>query len=454
MPEINSKFLERAYSDLLAMNKAREENSRYVEGDNPWIMDKKAEKAPDNRIPIPFAKMAVEDMAGYAGRPGDMQIEFERMEDAEDEQEEDQEDAYQAFVDTVRDYNSDDVNLAELYQEALTQGVSYELWWVNPEEMSNGIMMPEFAMLPSSECFPIWSPKLKPELESFIRFYKIGKDLYADVYEKKAKKSWRKTEDSDDFLPYVEGDTEYPYDRVPINWYPINRGKTSLFQAEKGIIDAHDNIIAKSLNEVDRFNALIALFPGEVSKEFADKLKEMGLIDKLDNFERWPEYLQKDYSGVTEFYKDMLDRLERLYHKSIKIPDMTNASFAGNDESGVARAFKLLGMEFKAAQIESYFRQGLYRRFDMINDVIKISSASFKDDLEDYTITVNWKRNLPVDEAAAVSIATSLVGIVSEETLLKILPARIVEDAKKEMERKANEVGGILDEPEITDDDQ
>jgi phage terminase Nu1 subunit (DNA packaging protein) len=50
-------------------------------------------------------------------------------------------------------------------------------------------------------------------------------------------------------------------------------------------------------------------------------------------------------------------------------------------------------------------------------------------------MSIEHKRNLPVDEKAAVEIAAMLSGLVSRETMLRFLPQDIVDDVEKEMER-------------------
>jgi len=239
--------------------------------------------------------------------------------------------------------------------------------------------------------------------------------------------------------------TPHPYGRVPINVYKANGSGLPFFESEKGLIDAQDKLLSSSVNEVDRFNAVMALFPFKVDKAFVDKLRDMNVIDDLDQFERWPEYLEKDLGKITAFYDQLADRLERLFHKSIKVPDFSDENFVGN-ASGVALAYKLLGLEFKAAQIDIYFDRGIRGRYELIGRGLNAGVARYN--LDDYEAIIDNKRNLPVDDAAKVQIAQQLMGIVSQETILKMLPNSIVPDVEKELERLKGEPDMTLDLPE------
>ena len=70
MPDITNKIL----NDLDQRRQQKivkiQENALYVAGKNPPTLEEKPQKKPDNRITIPFAKMAVETLTGYAGRAG------------------------------------------------------------------------------------------------------------------------------------------------------------------------------------------------------------------------------------------------------------------------------------------------------------------------------------------------------------------------------------------------
>ena len=438
---MNEQTMEELHDQNARRQAVYRQNRSYFYGRNPWIESREQRREPDNRIAIPFAKMAVEDMAGYAAMPGYRTVEIDNIRTDASVQQDAGIDTYIQLVREIESANDSDRLTAELYQEALVHGRAFELFWYDDAV--------EFARVPENEIELVYDGSLKPELVGAVRFYDRARlfarraSVYTDVditdYTRDGSGSWTES-----------GIRLHPYGRVPINIYAINTQQQPFFEAEKGLIDAQDKLLSSSVNEVDRFNAVMALFPQKVDKEFIDKLREMNVIDDLGDFDRWPEYLEKDLGKITSFYQQLADRLERLFHKSIKVPDFSDENFVGNS-SGVALAYKLLGLEFKAAQIDLYFDKGINGRYELISSGINAGARQYPTD--DYEIIIDNKRNLPVDEAGRVQIAQQLLGILSEETILKMLPNTIVPDVERELERISQQVDMTLEIPGEAEDD-
>lgn len=434
-----------------------EENRLYSEGKNPHIRQMSPRRDPDNRLALPFAKMAISDMVGYAGRAGDRTIEVDNVTTDATTAEDAAQDDFIQHVRTVYDFNETDRETSELYAEALAQGVAYELVWAT-EELPGAGLLAEYAMLPGNEVSLVYSDDLKREVVAAVWYHEVTNadgtpDVVADAFYPGESQRWRRAQGA--WARDPDGDTTYPFNSVPVVAYPINRQRHAFFEAEKGLLFAQDKLLSSSVNEVDRFNALIALFPFLVDEEFSEKLRDMNVIDDLGDYDKWPEYLEKNLTAVEGFYNSLADRLERLFHKSIKVPDFSDENFAGNS-SGVALAYKLLAMEFIAAQIDSYFDRGVERRYELIAEAINAGARTWPTD--DYELIISNKRNLPVDEATKVEIAQKLIGIVSQETLLRMLPSTIVEDVERELERIAGEPSMTLGEetepPELTSSEE
>jgi len=233
----------------------------------------------------------------------------------------------------------------------------------------------------------------------------------------------------------------YPYTTVPVIEYKINKDGEPLFEAEKDLIDTIDKIVSKSINEVDRYNALILLLPFLADAEFKAKLFEKKVIDDLSQGGEnamLPQFLEKNLAGVTDFYKWALEVMDEYYHKSTKIPDFASAEFGATDDSGESKKMKMLGMEYRASTIDTYFNYGVFERKQMFDDVINAGTTGI--DTELYTITVKTRRNLPVNLKEALEIATlSKAAGLSRETVLRNLPQEIVQDWQKEMEMSDTE---------------
>lgn len=422
--EITSELIKEAYIDLSVKARVIKENDAYVTGKNPTIKKEPGKAKPDNRIPVPFAKMSIMTIVGYAGRPGDITTNYVKAEAKDLESTE-----YEQKIKEYSEYNEEKTETAELLTTSLAQGVAYELWWISE---SNGEQIPEYKIIPPSESCPIYSDDIKPKMEAFIRFWKDKKDIVADVYYVGKSERWRKKESEEKFSRDEEGDTKYPYKEVPVIQFNVNMTGSPIYEAEKPLIDSYDSAISKSQNEVDRFNAEILQLPAKLDAKGKAALAsgEQSIFDDLSQFEKWPEYLHKSLSGVNEFYKNQTTNLERLYHKSVGIPDISDESFAGN-QSGVAIAYKLIPLEFLVTQVEGYFIKGLIARKDMYDDFINMFHP--KINTEEYIAEVNWKRNIPIDDKAKIEAAAILSAIVSPETVLEYLPNTIVQDKEREM---------------------
>ena len=393
-------------------------NWAYTQGKNPTVLGQYPKKDPDNRIPVPWAKMAVEDMTGYMGK---VSLYWDNLTTEASAAEDMKEDEYIQKMKVILDWNDWDLTIEEARKTALSFGRSYILVWYAED-------MVEFALVRNSEWQLIHSDDIKPKLLSAIHWMS---DKVAHVYTDVAMEVWR--ESNGDWRHIEEEDVPHFFKAVPLAVFPINYEQAPLFEAEKSLIDAHDQLISKSQNEIDRFNALIALFPGKIDKAFIQKLNEIKAIDDLGQYDHWPEYLEKSLTNIDAFYNNLADRFERLYHKSIKVPDFSDENFGGQS-TGIALAYKLLGLEFKATTIETYFKQGIVKLVELINQIIRITTTGMNPD--DYKMTIHSERRLPVDKTAAVQIAVALAGLgVSMETVLKSLPSDIIGDVEEELKR-------------------
>lgn len=433
--EMTKEILDKFYGNYQRNKNKYRNNKAYTKGKNPTILKDSKRKSPDNRIPVPLAKVAVDDMQGYAGRPGDRKVFWENISNM-DENKTDEQKKESDFVDKmtkIYDFNKESLETSELYNDALIYGAGFEILWTTVGDGEN-VLMPEFKRVEPYSIEIIYSNDIKPVKLAGIYFWKCNTtgDDFADVYYPYKKERWAKVKGT--WVKDAEGEEEYLYSQVPVVAFKANRDMDALFEAEKPLIDAHDTLLSKSVNEVDRFNALITLFPGKINKELKAKLEEIQVLDKLEEYDadKWPKFLEKNLAGVSDFYSGLADRLERLFHKSIKDPDMTDETFAGG-ESGIAIAYKLLGLEFKASEIDTYFNQGIFERDALIKDVI---NATTNINTEDYKTVVKTHRNLPVDEKSKLEIAVAMMGVgISKETILKFLPISIIENAEKELER-------------------
>lgn len=433
---INSKELDKLYTLMKIRNAGIAENEEYVRGLNPYILGQPTAKSPDNRIPDPLAKMAVETIVGYAGRAGDKTATVELVV----KEEASVDDPFIEFVKVSDAYNKVDLENSELYEESNIQGESYELWWVSDaKDLKSGLMTPEYKIVPNSEIVIKRSRDLKPIDEVAIHFtVSLTEAITAEVYYPEYKETWIKSKRSIFWIKQGEK-IRYPYKIVPVNVFKSNRRSEPIFQAEKPLIDANDVILSKSLNEVDRFNAVILLLSKAVDKPFTEKVKkgEISVIDKLigdgSGDKALAQYLEKNLQGAKDFYESLGKTLRMEFHKSTKIPDFWSETFSGGEQAAKALLVKLADLEFKASNIDIYFDQGVDKRLQLYADVWNASNNT-KIDVNDYKIVIKSKRNIPVDVKEMAEVFGLLQG-VSLKTRLAMLPKNIVDDVENELIR-------------------
>ena len=449
---LTSEEVRDAYSELqknaakIAMNEA------YFEGKNPYILNKKVGDKPDNRIPVPLAKMAVEKICGYAGRKGDITSEYSKIGETDDADS----NKFLNYVRAMDIYNDVELENSELYEEGNIQGESYEVWWVSDHmKLGPGLMTSEYKMVPTSSVYLKYTNDIKRALEYAIHFSGDKELLTATVYGIGFQTKYVSI-DGESFSMAEDGLKETPFSQVPINIFPTNRRSNPLFEAEKHLIDQIDELMSKSSNEVDRFNAAIALFGKDIDKQFIDDfasgiIRAMGNLDDMENTSL-PRYMTKDLGGIDNFYNTLMDRTLDFYNESIGMLNFSKNDFGSGIQSGLALLIKMYGMEIKASNIETYFNRGLVNRLNLYVDIYNASTK--KVDIADYQVKVKSNRNLPVDDESRLRIAAMLQGLgVDLKNVLKFLPNSVIEN-RTDIEIKEMTGGmGIGDEGGVDLDD-
>lgn len=197
------------------------------------------------------------------------------------------------------------------------------------------------------------------------------------------------------------------------------------------LIDMYNLLQSDRINDKEQFvDALLVLYgqlAGDTSEEkieTARLLKEMGLLEL--GAENRAEYLSKTFneSEIEVLRKSVVSDI----HKISKVPDLTDENFAGNS-SGVAMKYKLLGLEQLAQTKEGYYRKGIKERIVLYANILNIKKIAVEvDDIE-----ITFTRSLPTNLLEISQTVMNFKGLVSDETLLKLLD--FIEDVNAEMER-------------------
>ena len=209
------------------------------------------------------------------------------------------------------------------------------------------------------------------------------------------------------------------------------------FERVKGLIDAYDKTQSDTANDFEYFtNALLVISGVLVEDEEGLNFKDNRVIN-FAGTDGKAEYLIKDINdNALENYKN---RLVEDIHKFSQIPNLTDEKFAGN-VSGESMKYKLMGLENIVSIKEAKFKKGLMRRIELLCNFLNIAT----NDLMLYTdIQPIFTRNKPQNETELASMVKNLYGILSDETLISILP--FIENSKEEIEKRDLEKENTLD---------
>lgn len=364
---------------------------------------------PNNRVVHGYANYITNTMTAYfMGNP----VKYRFQDDAE-----------QQKMDDVFRYNDEPAENISVEKDASIYGAGYELVYVD----STGEI--RFKRLDAIGCIPIYDTTLEEELLYLIRFYTnydlldLVETTYVDLYTRDGIVSYKSVAGGQ--LIYV-GEMLHGFKGyVPISIYKNNEEEMGDFENVISMIDAYDRTVSDSINDMDQFADSYLVLKGIGAADDTDlaTMKENRLL-LLDD-ESDAKFLVKDVND--SYSKNIEDRLNDDIYKFSGCVDLTSDITA---MSGIAIKYRLLGMENVCAIKESYFRKGLLRRIELIGVV----EQAINPDKIITEVEMQFNRNLPTDNTESVDMVTKLSGIVSDETLLGLLP--FVDDAEAELERR------------------
>ena len=365
---------------------------------------------PDNRIVVNYCNSIVENFQGYiAGIP------LSYHNDTVDIQE---------ILDILR-YNDVAEEDSEWLKQALIYGKAYEICYIDEDKEQR------FKTLPATECIPVYNADLTNELSYVIRFYSnkvytnnvVAEDEYFVEIYSATDITVYKSFDGFSTFEFISQTPHY-YGQVPITVFTLNKDETSIFDQVMSMQDAYNTIVSESINDYESFADAYMVIKGMTAddKDLEDMKQHRVLL--LDN-DASAEYLTKTFSDAQT--QNLLNEINKKIHSISNSPDFTDEQFMA--QSGIALRYKLVGFENRASAIEQQMRKAITKRIELISTILKLSDA----DTIWADINIQFTRNLPTDVTENVNVVTALQGIVSNETLLGLLP--FVQDPQGEIEK-------------------
>ena len=246
-------------------------------------------------------------------------------------------------------------------------------------------------------------------------------------------------------LTLVE-EISHQFDDIPVIEYLNNDYEMGDFESVLSLIDAYNIFASDTVNDFEYFaDAYLGIYGATMENDEISTMKQERVMFFPEGASA--EWLIKNTNDAAA--ENMKARTETDIHKFAKVPNANDDSFAGNT-SGVAMRYKLLGTENVAATKERKFKRGLQRRLELIINFLNFKSTF---GLDWRGIQMQFTRNLPIDEGVIAEFIVKLRGLLSDETLIGMLPS--VEDAAAEIERREAQktqvvVGEGLEEEENT----
>ena len=336
-------------------------------------------------------------------------------------------------------YNDEVGNNISLAQECSIAGYSYEIMYMDNESNLR------FKYVNTDEMIVVYDNTIEGKIQFAIRYY----DVYS-LDDEEVKEVILYTQNEiisynykDDELAEVSRETHY-FNDIPVVDYDNNDNRLGDFEPVLSLINAYDKAQSDTANDFEYFtNALLV-----VSGVLIDDDENQSPLDfknnrvlNFANTDSKAEYLIKNINDTAlENYKD---RLNNDIHRFSNVVNMSDENFGGN-LTGIAIKHKLTGMEYVTGIKETKFKKGLMRRIELAVNILNIKT----NDIFLYTeIKPVFTRNMPTNDEEITNIAKGLVGIVSDQTVLSMLP--YVDDVQAEMEQISKEKEGALDQYNI-----
>ncbi|MFT8316647.1 MAG: phage portal protein [Sporolactobacillus sp.] len=225
------------------------------------------------------------------------------------------------------------------------------------------------------------------------------------------------------------GQDSHPFHSVPVIVCRVNYEGRSMLKDIKSANDAFNNVLSDLVNEVSDFRtAMLKVVGASVDADALTKMKTSGVVQVPDGAD--VDFLIKSINDT--FVQNTLNTLEEKIYKMASHID-TNEKLQSNT-SGVALRSRLISLENKCVLMESMLEITIKQRlknFFFIQNLKSNSSVDYR------TIKLKFTPNVPSDLSATSDAISKLTGVVSQETLLSLLP--FVENPKIEMTKFQSE---------------
>ena len=364
------------------------------------------ESKPCNKTVINYCKNITDSYCGYLATPG--HISYRSNNDITE------------IMDILRynDFQSED---SDFLKDALVYSVAHELMYIDSEAKTR------FKLINPLTCFGVYDNSLAADLLYFVRFYKVSDwddsaNWAIDVYSSNSVKHYSMSGYL--ALPTFISEEPHYFGQCPANIFVMPDEK-SIFDCIMSEQDSINELLSAEIDDYSAFcDAYLTIEGAELDDDTIATMKTNRVLLLPEGAKA--AWLTKASNDAQ--VENILKRLHDSIYRTAQCPDFSSESFIGGVSSGIAIQYRLTGMETRAGKIEAEMKKALQRRVEIICGMasLKLGEEVFRD------IEIEFKRNIPADEAALINMINSLKGTVSDATLLSQLP--FITDVEAELE--------------------
>ena len=360
---------------------------------------------PCNKTVINYCKNIVDSYCGYIATPG--YISYRSDNDIEE-------------IMNILRYNDYQAEDSDFLLDACIYGVACELMYMDGTKA-------RFRLINPTQCFGVYDDSLTGDLIYFVRMYKANEwdnsnTYYVDVYSDNDIKHYEMAGDNG-ALKFLDEEPHY-FSQCPANIFMLPDEK-SIFDCVLGLQDSVNELLSAEVDDFSAFcDAYLTLTGVDADEDDIATMKENRVL--LIPEGATASWLTKNASDTQ--IENMLKRMHDSIYRIAQCVDFSLENVGGGVSSGVAIRYRLTGMENRSGIIEGKMKKALQRRVEILCGLatLKYGEEIYRD------IEIDFKRNIPTDNAEIVSLINSLKGTVSDSTLLSMIP--VVSDVNAELE--------------------
>ncbi|WCG53928.1 phage portal protein [Enterococcus faecium] len=436
------KFIDRHRVEQLPRLK---ELKRYYLADNniKYRPAKTDEFAADNRIASDFSRYITIFEQGYMlGQPVQYKNENEEL---------------QGQIDTFISQNNEAYHNVLIKTDLSIYGRAYELMTVGS---NNGEAFVKLVKLDPEKTFIVYDDTTDNNSLFGVYYYSIDygdgeRKEFVNVYTDDMIYIYINDNQEERGL-HLEDFEDHAFNGVPVNEYANNEERTGAYEPVLDSIDAYDLSQSELANfQQDSMDAILMITGNPYTGTEKQDLDEEGNIvpnsrlavslafkrarimimdDNPNPNGSTPDakYLIKEYDTAgSETYK------QRLVNDILRFtftPDTLDANFSGT-QSGEAMKYKLMAADNRRVMQQRLFEKGLMRRLRLAVNIWQIKGNESTAYEEINNTNIIFTANVPKSDNEIVSLASQLVGQVSDETLFEILSTVTGVDPDVELDR-------------------